>query len=189
MRLFWTAGYEATSIADLTAAMNIRFSSLYQAFGSKEALFAEAITRYERLWGTFVAEALAAPTAGEALRRVLLDAAATFADPAKPPGCMVILSGLNGSAESASVSCDLRQRREAMADAIIARLARGRDEGDLPSGTDPVALGSFVMAVIEGLSVMARDGASRERLTDVAALALGVVPGGTRPDHQPHDQR
>src|ERR1700712_982668 len=46
MHVFWERGYEAASIADLTAAMGITPPSLYTAFGDKERLFLEAIERY-----------------------------------------------------------------------------------------------------------------------------------------------
>src|SRR5438552_101336 len=41
--VFWRHGYEATSVSDLTAAMNINPPSLYAAFGDKEKLFLEAV--------------------------------------------------------------------------------------------------------------------------------------------------
>ena len=41
VRLFWSKGYEATSISDLTAALGIGVRSLYAAFGDKKALFDE----------------------------------------------------------------------------------------------------------------------------------------------------
>ena len=46
MRLFWERGYEGTSIADLSHAMGIHPSSIYAAFGDKQALFALAAKRY-----------------------------------------------------------------------------------------------------------------------------------------------
>jgi TetR/AcrR family transcriptional repressor of nem operon len=39
MQLFWTQGYEATSLNDLLSAMNLSKSSFYQTFESKHALF------------------------------------------------------------------------------------------------------------------------------------------------------
>ena len=46
MEVFWNKGFEATSIADLTAAMGINPPSLYAAFGDKEQLFLSAVERY-----------------------------------------------------------------------------------------------------------------------------------------------
>lgn len=46
MAAFWTKGYEATSLADLTSAMGLSKSSFYKAFGSKRALFLTIMDRY-----------------------------------------------------------------------------------------------------------------------------------------------
>src|SRR5690242_20201777 len=46
MEVFWSKGYEGTSMSDLTQAMGINRPSLYAAFGDKESLFRRAIERY-----------------------------------------------------------------------------------------------------------------------------------------------
>jgi AcrR family transcriptional regulator len=46
MRLFWERGYEGTSMADLSLAMGVHPSSIYAAFGDKQALFALTAKRY-----------------------------------------------------------------------------------------------------------------------------------------------
>ena len=56
MVLFWRKGFEATSMTDLCEAMGVRSPSLYAAFGSKEALYLEALGRYVEkigppIWG------------------------------------------------------------------------------------------------------------------------------------------
>ena len=48
MLLFWRKGFEAASMNDLCDAMGVRSPSLYAAFGSKEALYLEAIEHYVR---------------------------------------------------------------------------------------------------------------------------------------------
>jgi TetR/AcrR family transcriptional repressor of nem operon len=44
--LFWERGYQGTTLADLEVATGLNRSSLYQAFGTKEALFAGALDLY-----------------------------------------------------------------------------------------------------------------------------------------------
>jgi TetR/AcrR family transcriptional regulator, transcriptional repressor for nem operon len=62
--LFWEHGYEGSTLADLERATRLNRSSLYQAFGTKEALFAAALDSYI---DSFMAPRLAAmdrPRAG-----------------------------------------------------------------------------------------------------------------------------
>ena len=49
--------------------------------------------------------------------------------------------------------------------------------GELPSDTDADALAGHVMAVIAGMSTLARDGAGREKLLRVARAAMQAWPG------------
>ena len=49
MQVFWSRGYEATSLADLMAATGLSKSSLYDAFPSKHGLFLAALERYDDL--------------------------------------------------------------------------------------------------------------------------------------------
>lgn len=46
--VFWAKGYEVTSMSDLIEATGINKGSLYNAFGSKKALFVQAFIQYDR---------------------------------------------------------------------------------------------------------------------------------------------
>ncbi|WP_262338598.1 TetR/AcrR family transcriptional regulator, partial [Bordetella pertussis] len=73
MEVFWSKGYEGASLADLTSAMGINAPSLYAAFGSKEALFREAVQRYADTEGARTRRALLeAPDARAAIEGMLL---------------------------------------------------------------------------------------------------------------------
>ncbi|WP_431036697.1 TetR/AcrR family transcriptional regulator [Streptomyces sp. P6-2-1] len=177
VRLFWERGYEATSVADLTAAMGIKPPSLYAAFGGKRALFTEALARYGEGPGAFSGRALAEePTARAAVARLLREAAVEYAAPGRPAGCMVITAATNCS--TSEVVADLRARRLATRSAVEARIAAGVRAGELPAGTDTAALAAYVATVLQGLSQQARDGATAAELGAVAELALAVWPGG-----------
>lgn len=47
MDVFWTKGYEATSIADILKATGLHKGSLYQTFGDKKSLFIACLTSYQ----------------------------------------------------------------------------------------------------------------------------------------------
>jgi AcrR family transcriptional regulator len=177
MHLFWTRGYEATSVSDLTTSMGITPPSLYAAFGDKKRLFLEAVDRYQAGPGSFAQRALSEePTAEGAIRRLLMDAIDSFCDPRRPKGCMVALAATNCTAESSDILDALAERRSAAESAIRDRIAAGRTARELADGADVDALAGLVVTALFGLSIKARDGASRASLRRIAEHTLQAWP-------------
>jgi TetR/AcrR family transcriptional regulator, copper-responsive repressor len=177
MRLFWRSGYEATSISDLTKAMGITPPALYGAFGDKKRLFLEAVQRYEQGPGCFGQKALTQePTAELAIRGLLLGAVASFADPKNPRGCLVVLGATNCAAESLDIADALADRRRAAEQAVRARIAAGKNAGELSDQADVDALAGVVTATLYGLAVKARDGAPRARLRRIVEQVMALWP-------------
>jgi AcrR family transcriptional regulator len=181
-RLFWIKGFEATSIADLTQAMGIGSPSLYAAFGSKEALYAEALQYYREknehlVWSAFGA----ADTARSAVAALLMDSAAALTGCVAdlPRGCMVTLSSV-GSEGHAELGEAVRSARGVTLQRLEARLARAVSEGEVAASADHHALARFVQAVQAGMSILARDGASRSELEAMAEVAMAGWDARTR---------
>lgn len=161
-------------MADLTAAMGIGAPSLYAAFGSKEALYAEALRHYEQnfgrlAWGRFDA----ARTAKAAIEGLLMDSARalTGSEPGAPKGCMLTLSSIDRD-EHASLCEAVRTSRSAVLERLVARFVRAVAEGEIAASTDLHALARYVQAVQNGMSIQARDGASRSDLEAVARMTM-----------------
>ncbi|MBB3656438.1 AcrR family transcriptional regulator [Rhizobium sp. BK650] len=173
-RLFWEKGFEATSITDLTEAMGIGSPSLYAAFGSKEALYAEALNYYQETNETLVwAGFRAAPTAREAVKAFLMDSAAVLTGSVVdiPLGCMVVLSSV-GSEGHAELGELVRTARAVTLDLLKLRLTQAVSAGEIPPSTDIHGLARFVQTVQNGMSILARDGASRSELESVAEVSM-----------------
>jgi TetR/AcrR family transcriptional regulator, copper-responsive repressor len=175
MQMFWRQGYEATSVSDLTRAMGINPPSLYAAFGDKERLYLEALELYrkrrlELVAGWFREE----PTAKAAVRRLLTEAARELVRSEAPRGSMLVLSATQCSA--ASLQPVLAERRASGPAILKARINRGVREGELPRGCDSEALADFYSAVLQGMSLQARDGATRKRLLATAEAAMRAWP-------------
>lgn len=172
---FWSRGYEGTSMADLVQATGLASARLYAAFGSKEAMFRAAVERYERLEGGFADRALAEePTARQAIERMLRDAVALYTGP-EPRGCMVVSAATNCSAENDAVRSWLEQHRKRRAASIIARLRSAVAAGELRRDTDVQAVGDVFAAILNGLSVQARDGVPRRRLLALIDPAITLL--------------
>lgn len=174
MLLFWEKGFQGASMSELTAAMGINAPSLYACFGSKEALYREAMALYESGDGAELAAAIAAaPTAREAIEIYLMRSAALFSRPGKPAGCMVVLSVVHGAGTSEEAGRALRDARTEMQGVLEARLRGAIASGELPAG-DPAAIAAFYCTVQQGMSIRARDGASRAELEAVAQGAMAA---------------
>ncbi|MBX9910612.1 MAG: TetR/AcrR family transcriptional regulator [Beijerinckiaceae bacterium] len=177
MLTFWAHGYETTSIVDLTTAMGVTAPSLYTAFGDKKRLFLEAVARYAGDPVAMADRIAGAATSYEAARDMLVAAATAFTGKATPKGCLLASATASGSADSADVQRAVATIRGAIAEHLRARIERDIATGLLPSDTQAVTLAGLVIAVIQGLSVLARDGTPRARLIDIGKAALAAWPG------------
>lgn len=173
-RLFWLKGYEATSILDLTAALGIAAPSLYSAFGSKDALYAEALQFYYKtyealVWGSF----RDAGTAREAVMAYLSNSAAALTGALCdiPRGCMATLAtvGADGHEELGEL---MRTNREGAFTLLMSRFEKAVSDGELAPSVDIAKLARFLQTVQSGMSIRARDGADRLELEAVAEVAM-----------------
>jgi TetR/AcrR family transcriptional regulator, copper-responsive repressor len=177
MRLFWQRGYEATSVSDLTDAMGITPPSLYAAFGDKKQLFLEAVDRYQAGPGSFAQRALCEePTAERAMRCLLMGTIDSFFEPKSSKGCMVVLAATNCTSESSDILEELAGRRRLAERLIRDRIVAGREANELPASTDVDTLAGLIITTLYGLSIKARDGASRASLRKVVEQVMSMWP-------------
>jgi AcrR family transcriptional regulator len=174
--LFWERGYEGTSLNDLAAAMGIASASIYACFGSKEQLFRQTMALYGATAGASPRRALREqPTARGAIHAMLRATANEITHPDRPHYCMLILAAPTGAVENHVVREFLADLRRGMFATIRDRLARGVADGDLAApATSLDAIARYYTTVVQGLSVQARDGASRAELEAVITCAMAA---------------
>jgi AcrR family transcriptional regulator len=177
MILFWRNGYEGTSMAQLTAAMGINAPSLYAAFESKEKLYREALTLYLGSLGNIGVGALEeCASAREGVQNVLEQAASAFTRRDCPSGCMVGSGALRGAEENQVVVQETAALRRMAQEATERRFKRAIADGELAPDTNFKALTAFYSTVVQGMSVQAQDGATRNDLLRVVNVAMAAWP-------------
>jgi AcrR family transcriptional regulator len=172
MRLFWERGYEGTSMADLSHAMGIHPSSIYAAFGDKQALFELAAGRYMEVPGQYMARALAEPTFEAFLRAAFSNTVEFLGSKEHPPGCFTLTGAMacGVDTEPAKVLMrDIRLRNEAT---IKARLLLARKAGEFSSDENIDDYTRFLSSLLSGLAVQAANGSTKAQLKRTAEVAL-----------------
>ncbi|MBC7283190.1 TetR/AcrR family transcriptional regulator [Hoeflea sp.] len=161
-RLFHERGYDAVSVADVTAALGINPPSFYAAFGSKAGLYARVLDRYA-LTGAIPLPALlrADRPVAECLAAVLEDAARRYAADPAAIGCLVLEGTRSDDQEARAAACVFHTAAEDMIRGYIA--ARHPEEAE--------RLTDFVGTTMIGLSAKARSGVDLDRLLSVARMA------------------
>lgn len=167
MTVFWRHGYEGASLGRLQAATGLTPPSIYNAFGSKEGLYQACLDHYADSVGAGHMAALTRPASRAGVRAFLLAAARDFTRADRPGGCMISTAALNLSPDLASVGEATASRRAATMAQLEEYLAEA-------GSTSPATLARFFGAIIQGMSVQARDGASEEELAAVADVALAA---------------
>ncbi len=172
LRLFWERGFEATSLQELTQALGVGPSSIYNAFGSKADLFCASMTRYREREGQFLLRALEdiERSGIEVFSQMLREAPAQYTQPGRPCGC-AILSGTASSSGNEEIDRWLREQRRQTREGLEARVIVAEQAGELGARSSASGVASFLLAMLQGISSQARDGASRAELEDLAETA------------------
>jgi TetR/AcrR family transcriptional repressor for divergent bdcA len=176
MHLFWEHGFEGVSLDQLRRSMGgISSASFYAAFGSKEALYREALDKYLDTHGA-VMKVLHDPSLAprQRLEQALRESAKMQTASNHPTGCMVALSSTIGSEGGASVQALTVAERSANREAIRACVRSAIDDGTLRRDINPDGLAALFEGLLVGLSIQARDGVSTEDLDAAVSQALNA---------------
>lgn len=167
MTVFWRHGYEGASLGRLQAATGLTPPSIYNAFGSKQGLYEACLDHYADSVGADHVATLTRPPSRAGVRAFLLAAARDFTRTDRPGGCMISTAALNLAPELTPIAETTAARRAATMTVLADYLAEA-------GSSAPETLARFFGAIIQGMSVQARDGASEAELAAVADVALAA---------------
>jgi TetR/AcrR family transcriptional regulator, transcriptional repressor for nem operon len=171
--VFWQKGFQGTSLDDITAATGLTKPSLYAAFGDKNALFLKVLDRYHAyIVGKAERIINDGPSAREAIQRWLTGFVPRCSGVKGSRGCLSVNTSVDGAAEQKEV----RKRIQAF-NRKLEQLLRDRlraDRAQFSDDFDPDAVAHTIMAIYQGLMVLAKDApdAARVRATLDQAMKL-----------------
>ncbi len=178
---FWQQGYAATSVRDLGAAMGLVPASLYNAFGSKHALFALCLERYldrnmreriERLEARHPPRAAIEIFLSEIVSRSLAD----------PRGCLLVNSALEVAPHDGEIGAVIAARLGELEAFFHRCILAGQGNGSIAATPCARDLARLLLTTVMGLRVLARSKAEPALLHGAARQVLVLLdPPGAEP--------
>lgn len=183
--LFWSRGYQAASLDELTRITGVNKPSLYAAFGDKPQLFRTVLDRYHaRLLGLTRRVLTREGSGREAVRRWLLGYLSFCSGETGARGCLSVNTSLEAAVLDPAVGESVGDFQRQTEDLLREALERAVAGGELPAGFDAGAAARVVLVAQSGLMVLARGRPpAAETLASMERLLDGVLPpppsGGT----------
>jgi TetR/AcrR family transcriptional repressor of nem operon len=173
---FWHRGYEATSVRDLADKMGISGPSLYNAYGDKRALFAQALDRYvDHSARALIKRLESSLPPRQAVRRFIEEIIERSVNDRERRGCFLINSALEVAPHDKRLGALIADRLAEIEAFFYRSIKAAQAEGAI--GQDRVAkdLARLLLGVLLGIRVLARSKPERALLEGVARPALALL--------------
>ena len=173
---FWRRGLAATSVRDLASEMGINAPSLYNAFGDKRRLFAEALERYaqqsmrERILR--IESKYAGSQAIEDFFKEVIER--SLSDPNRR-GCLIVNSALEVAPHDKALQLVIAAylaEIESFFRRCLETSARG---GGLPASTNIADTSRLFLGILLGIRVTSRANPQRALLEGMVRPALALL--------------
>ena len=177
MQVFWSKGYEATSLADLIGAMGISKSSFYDTFGSKHELYVAALDRYQERFARRGLRARIKASGGgkQGIVAVFERLVAEVSAGGERRGCFINNTAVELAGHDAQCCARVEDGFACMTAAFQDALVEARGRGEIGPDHEVEALAGYLTASLNGLLVLAKGAADRAHLEAVAGIVTGAL--------------
>lgn len=174
--VFCERGYHATSITDLTTAMDLASGSVYKAFKDKRAVFLAAFDRYKTVRDTKLKAIIEKGQTGRERLQYFFDFFVASSHGAEGErGCLVV----SAAAELATFDAEIAQRvtlsLERSEALLVELILHGQADGSIVASIDEKTTARLMLCLLQGMRVVGKAGRSKRDMQAVADAALKLL--------------
>ena len=173
MNAFWTKGYEATSMSDLTEATGLHKASLYQTFGDKHQLFVSAL----KLYFNKTAKAQKDSRNGEEnpIKAIKASVDSTIDQCAQGKGCLAVNSLIEIAPFDAEIDRILKQFRQRLDKHLASLVDEAKKKKLVAKSIDTKEAVRLISVFLHGLSANMASGMSANKARGLLHDQLDLV--------------
>jgi TetR/AcrR family transcriptional repressor of nem operon len=174
--LFWRKGYNATSAQDLVDELKINRSSLYNTYSDKKTLFQKALKKYQEQQTQAMIDMLSkADDPEKAIEQVFDRLVKESNEDTMAKGCFMVNTAVEIAGQDEEIGALVHANNKSVEDALTTIVEKGQKMGQFSTKNTPRAYARFLFGSINALRVIARSGADKSALKDIAVIALASL--------------
>lgn len=171
-QLFWRRGSAATGVQDVVAATGLSRSSLYNAFGGKDDLYAAAARRYLEHRSRPMFDQLVADGRGLAAVRTFFDRLLRMRLSGEYAGWGCMMANANAESPPDAVRTVLTEHHAVLRNSFAAALEVAQGNGELRGGVEVEGAAELLTLLAYAINLRSRSGATRAQLNGAVTAAL-----------------
>ena len=176
MNIFWSKGFEATSIQDLVDETGLNRASMYASFGDKKALFLRVLDHYsQKISAERFADLRNMEDGRHAIEKTFRDTAQTGIAEGRHKGCLMVNTGMEMAPHDPETAAIAHQAFRRAEEIFAAALKRAVQQGTISKDKNVRALARFLAGSFQGVQLMSRRGADQETLQDYTDTILAAL--------------
>lgn len=176
MNVFWSRGYEASSMQDILKATGLSKSSLYQAFGSKQNLFDSCLELYCRDSNLRLKELFDKSDSGrDFIEMVFQIITQSCCNDEGSKGCFVVNTVTEFGKRDKRLSDAINKQIKTVENILAEAIKRDQDNNKIDKSLDKKSLATFFMTNITGLRTMVKAGLSENRTRETIKNILKIL--------------
>jgi TetR/AcrR family transcriptional repressor of nem operon len=176
MNLFWSRGYNATSMEDLINGLGISRSSLYDTYTNKHNLFIKALEHYQQMGASSLQEIMNTPgSAKETIKKLIEQATVGISDGKKRMGCFMVNAEVEVAPHDKKVSNLVCSNDKQMEEIFYQVIQKGKKTGEIKNPQDARTLARFIANSVKGMHVTAKTISDKSVFNDIIKLTLSSL--------------
>lgn len=176
MAVFWTKGYKATSLDDLTKATKLNKQSIYCAFGDKRSLFIKILELYRSQRLATLNKILAqADSPLEGIQNVLRTSLVREPNDERPPGCLFVSTALEFGDLDPDIADEIKTMFSSFEQLFATAIEQGQKIGNISSRFPSKIIAKTILNTLVGLRVSEKRGEPQEEIEAVIHFAIASI--------------
>ena len=175
MEAFWEHGYAATSVNDLLAETGLNRGSLYGTFKDKKTLFLKALDKYAAQVDGEIGAILSAPSAKDAIRDLLREAARRARSEDGRRGCLAGKAAMEMAPHDTDIEAWVQKFHARKLELVAQTIQRGQRQGEIDASVEARATARLILNGMAGLHLLGTISPSEDEVQDIVRMLLKAL--------------